>query len=177
MQESTLSSYADDTQPFFAYSDCNEVESVINLDLPLVDKWYDQNGLKRNNSKYQAAVMGKTVNKPSFKCDSKVIPSTSAFEMLGVNIDDQLKFDDHVSKICTKISQQIAVLKRMKKCSPSKLGAIYIYLLLFRILAIALRHGTFVVRVPLINWRKLINVLLDLCLETGIPVIKNCLDN
>ena len=87
MQESTLSSYADDTQPFFAYSDCNEVESVINLDLPLVDKWYDQNGLKRNNSKYQAAVMGKTVNKPSFKRDSKVIPSTSASEMLGVNID------------------------------------------------------------------------------------------
>ena len=29
-------------------------------DLELVDKWYDENGLKRNNSKYQAIVLGKS---------------------------------------------------------------------------------------------------------------------
>ena len=40
-------------------NDCREVESAINSDLELVDKWYDENGLKRNNSKYQAIVMGK----------------------------------------------------------------------------------------------------------------------
>ena len=38
--------------------------------------------------------------------------------MLGVNIDDQLKFDNHVSEVSKKVSQQIAVLRRMKRMLP-----------------------------------------------------------
>ena len=38
--------------------------------------------------------------------------------MLGITIDNKLKFYNHVAKICRKVSQQIAVLKRMKKMLP-----------------------------------------------------------
>ena len=38
--------------------------------------------------------------------------------MLGITIDNKLKFDNHVAKICRKVSQQIAVLKGMKKMLP-----------------------------------------------------------
>ena len=43
---------------------------------------------------------------------------TKEFEMLGITIDNKLKFDNHLTKICRKVSQQIAVLKRMKKMLP-----------------------------------------------------------
>jgi len=33
-------------------------------------------------------------------------------------IDDKLKFEKHVAKVCRKVSQQGAVLKRMKKLLP-----------------------------------------------------------
>ena len=113
-----LSSSADDTQILFAHNDYREVESAINSDLELVDKWYDENGLKRNNSKYQAIVMGKSDTTPDFKCENSRIPVTKEFDMLGITIDNKLKFDNHVAKICRKVSQQIAVLKRMKKMLP-----------------------------------------------------------
>ena len=35
--------------------------------------------------------------------------------MLGVTIDQKLKFEKHVAKVCRKVSQQVAILKRMKK--------------------------------------------------------------
>ena len=91
MKQCNLSSYADGIQIFYAHSECTEVERAINSDLALVDKWYYLNGLKRNNSKYQAIVMGKTQNKQTFRCENTIIPLTSHLEMLGVNIDDQLK--------------------------------------------------------------------------------------
>ena len=39
-------------------------------------------------------------------------------EMLGVTVDDKMKFEEHIGKICRKVSQQIAVLERMKKILP-----------------------------------------------------------
>ena len=62
--------------------------------------------------------MGKSDGTLDFKCENSTIPATKEFEMLGIMIDNQLKFDNHVAKVCRKVSQQIAVLKRMKKMLP-----------------------------------------------------------
>lgn len=94
------------------------METAINSDFALVDKCYDLNGLKKSNSKYKAPVLGRTQNKPTLRRESTIIPITSHFEMFGVNIDDQLKFDNHVSEVSKKVSQQIAVLRRMKRMLP-----------------------------------------------------------
>ena len=91
------------------------METAINSDLALVDKCYGLNGLKRSNSKYQATVPGRTQNKPTLRRENTI---TSHLEMLGVNIEDQLKFDNHVSEGSKKVSQQIAVLRRMKRMLP-----------------------------------------------------------
>ena len=41
---------------------------------------------------------------------------------LGLTVDDKLKFESQIKKIYRKVSQQITVLKRMKKFLPLKLG-------------------------------------------------------
>ena len=41
--------------------------------------------------------------------------------MLGVAVDDKMKFERHIANVCRRVSQQIAVLKRMKKIPPFKL--------------------------------------------------------
>ena len=38
--------------------------------------------------------------------------------MLGVTVDDKMKFEKHIAKVYRKISQQVTVLKRMKKMLP-----------------------------------------------------------
>ena len=94
------------------------MEEVINADLANVDKWYEQNGMKKNASKYQAIVMGKSQVKPQFYCENTAIPITGKLEMLGVAVDDKMKFERHIGNVWRKVSQQIAVLKRMKKILP-----------------------------------------------------------
>ena len=47
-----------------------------------------------------------------------VIPLNEKVELLGVTIDKKLKFDAHVAKICRRVSQQVAVLRRIKKMLP-----------------------------------------------------------
>ena len=42
-------------------------------------------------------------------------------ELLGVTVDNKLKFEGQIKKICRKVSQKIAVLKRMKKLLSLKL--------------------------------------------------------
>ena len=43
-------------------------------------------------------------------------------------MDNKLKFEKHVAKICRKVSQQTAVLKRMRNILPFEIGSkIYVY--------------------------------------------------
>ena len=53
IKRSNLSTYADDTQIFFADKGPVIVQETINSDLSYVDKWFLENGMKRNLSKYQ----------------------------------------------------------------------------------------------------------------------------
>ena len=115
-----LSTSTDDTQIFYAGDKVKDVEQAINSDLDKIDKWYDENEIRRNHDKYKAMVMGKTSRDPVFKCEGASIPLVEEVELLGVTIDDKLKFESQIKKICREMSQQIAVEKRMKKLLPFK---------------------------------------------------------
>ena len=58
---------------------------------------------------------------PVFKCEGTSIPLVEEVELLGVTVDNKLKFGSQMKKICGKVSQQIAVWKRMNKLLPLKL--------------------------------------------------------
>lgn len=117
-ENSTLSTNAGDTQIFYAGNDTVEVEQAINSDLRRVDNWFDKNGKKRSPSKYKVIFFGNSHSDPKFVCENTVIPLEDGMDLLVVTIDSKLKFDAHVAKICLKVSQQVAVLKRMKKIVP-----------------------------------------------------------
>ena len=97
------------------------VEHAVNSDLGKIDKWYEENEMRRNHDKYKAMVMGRTSRDPVFKCEGTSIPLVEEEELLGVTVDNKLKFEAQIQKICRKVSQQIAVLRSMKKLLPLKL--------------------------------------------------------
>ena len=147
IKKSTLSTYADDTQIFYADNELPRVEKTINTDLASADKWFAQNGMKRNSSKYQAMVLGKNKGAElAFKCDESQILISKTMELLGVTIDDKLNFENHIAKICRKVSQQIAVLKRMQKLLPFETRGTFTRLSYCRTLITVPKRGTFVVR-------------------------------
>ena len=115
-----LSTYADDTQISYAGDNVTDVEQAINSDLSKIDKWYEENEMRRNHDKYKAMIMGKTSRDPAFKYGTS-IPPVEEVDLLGVTVDNKLKFESQIKKICRKGSQQIAVFKRMKKLLSLKL--------------------------------------------------------
>ena len=54
-------------------------------------------------------------------CEGTVIPVQDELELLGVTPDSKLKFEGLMRKICRKVSQQVAVLNRLKKILPFEL--------------------------------------------------------
>ena len=98
-----------------------EAIKAINSDLGKIDKWYEENEMRRNHNKYKAMVMGKMSRDPVFKCKGTSIPLVEEMELLGVTVNNKLKFEGQIKEICRKVSQQIAVLKRMKKLLPLQL--------------------------------------------------------
>ena len=100
--------------------------------------------------------MGKTLNKPTFMSENTIVPITSCLEMLGINIDDQLKFDNHKSEVFQKSVATDSGTQAHKKMLRYllKLDIICIYLSLFRILTIVLKRGIFAAKAPLTGQRK-----------------------
>ena len=76
--------------------------------------------MKPNPEKYQAMVLVRTENKLLFKSGDIDIRTTEITNLLEVVLDSKLKFDDHVSCICRKVSVQINALNRLKNILPLK---------------------------------------------------------
>ena len=101
-------------------------------------------------------VMGNRKVNLEFRCEKTIIPNSDTLQMLGITVDDMLKFDVQVANICRKVSQQVAVLKRMRNILPYDIRKnIYMSLLVLLLISItARRPGISVIRAQLRNWKK-----------------------
>ena len=102
IRDCRLLSYADDTKLHLSRKDPQAVEHGINLDLTNTIQWFQQNGMIANPDKYQALVLGNTAHDFDINCEEKPIPVSSEIQLLGVTLDNKLKFDSHVASICRK---------------------------------------------------------------------------
>ena len=62
------------------------------------DQWFGMNGMITNPLKYQAMILGNTNYTFSFKVNDTNIPVTDNIDLLGMNIDKNLRFDSHAKK-------------------------------------------------------------------------------
>ena len=75
-----------------------------------------------NASIYQALVLGNTAHDFDIKCEENPIPVSSEIQLhvLGVTLDNKLKFDSHIASICRKAGGQVNALNRLKNVLPCK---------------------------------------------------------
>ena len=71
--------------------------------------------MKTNPDKFQAICIGQKTHDAvsSFQLNDTIIKCDDNVTLLGVNINFMLNFNDHISDICRKASQQLAVLKHI----------------------------------------------------------------
>ena len=70
-----------------------------------------------NPSKFQAIIMSKSKEsvQTSLNIDGKLVETKQLVEILGVEIDDNLKFSPHVNSICSKAGGQLNSLFRFNR--------------------------------------------------------------
>lgn len=96
------------------------MEDGLNRDLTNTTMWFQQNGMVANPDKYQALVLGNTTHDFDIKNKEEPIPVSSEIQLLGVTLDNKLKFDSHIASICRKVAGQVNALNRLKNVLPCK---------------------------------------------------------
>ena len=75
--------------------------------------WIRNNGLKANPDKFHL-LLSDPNEEFSIKVDNLDIKNSKCQKLLGIKIDNKLTFDDHVTSICTKASQKLHALSRVR---------------------------------------------------------------
>jgi len=140
IRDCRLISYADDTKLYLSHPDPQAVEDGLNRDLTNTTMWFQQNGMVANPDKYQALVLGNTTHDFDIKNKEEPIPVSSEIQLLGVTLDNKLKFDSHIASICRKVAGQV----KLRMSCLAKPRKHYIVLSFFLTLFIVVRYGTIV---------------------------------
>ena len=111
LEDLDIASYADDTT---IYTVKENKESVINAleasSLPLFT-WFNNNFMKANSDKSHILL---SCSEPSTALiDGSSIESNTKEILLGITIDRDLKFDEHVNNLCKKACQKLNALVRL----------------------------------------------------------------
>ena len=116
--------FADDTNIYLDSYDLKNLEKSINKELKKLYEWLCINRLSLNISKTNF-VLFPPPNKPkqnvTILIDKKAIKEERYVKYLGLLIDSQLTFKNHIDELKKKISRSIGVLCKLKPYINSKL--------------------------------------------------------
>ena len=118
VKHSYLYNYADDNTLSFSSPDYDHLISVLEAESQVLIDWFKENKMQANPDKFQVLAVGKkTFSKnPSIQIQQNTLSCEETVKLLGIDIDYQLKFDEHISNLCRKASQQLNVMKRLGSC-------------------------------------------------------------
>ena len=108
IKRARLNAYADDHQIYYSDRDPVALEECLCKEVEIANQWYNDNGMIVNETKHQALILGNTEYTFSF-------PVKESIDIFGMNIDNKLQFDKHVSSVCKKINNQLNVMIRFRK--------------------------------------------------------------
>ena len=106
-----IASYADDSTPFIVENNIDNVIASLEQVSDALFNWFKNNRLKNNVDKCHVLV---STNKPvGIKVGDYTIDNSECEKLLGVKIDVNLNFNDHISDLCKKASRKISALARV----------------------------------------------------------------
>jgi hypothetical protein len=113
-----LTNYADDNTIDIIATSVETVLSALRQDTENAIKWFVDNFMQVNPSKFQFMFLKPITSKevpPEFvEVNGTNISCDSEVNLLGMTIDDKLKFDRHINKLCKNAVRQLNVMYRFK---------------------------------------------------------------
>ena len=107
-----MANYADDNSPYAFKEDIESVIIKLENDSRILLEWVSNNALKANPDKFHL-LLNSDDNNITINVDNHQICNSQHEKLLGVVIDNDLKFDEHVTRLCKKGSQKLHALARV----------------------------------------------------------------
>ena len=107
--------YADDNTLSFSHSNPNIIKSKLEEASNKAIKWFHDNYMKANPSKFQAICFSKDNVSLDIIIADNTIKTERVVKLLGVELDDRLSFTQHVTSICKKAARQVNAMRRISK--------------------------------------------------------------
>ena len=107
-----------DTTPDQCDTDLVSLLAYLEKDVLSAIVWFDANCMQLNSGKCHLLIMGNTPEYLWVKVGKSLIWESQQEKLLGVIIDKNLNFNEHLSMICKKASAKVTALARMVKLIP-----------------------------------------------------------
>ena len=96
--------------------------------------WSSSNLMNINFNKTKEMILGSLKSDPpsALEASSNIIERVHTYKLLGVTLNDKLKWDNHVHSICSKASSRLYFLKLLKRSRVSIVDLQYFYISIVR---------------------------------------------
>ena len=118
INEAKLANFADDNTIYAAKRDLDKLLILLEKESEVAIKWFSDNNMIVNPKKFQAII----INRPNrsnhnwyLTINNAEIKSKESVTILGIEIDNKLNFEKHVSTICKKANNQLNAISRIGK--------------------------------------------------------------
>ena len=114
--------YANDTNPvshlenFGPLNDINTLEQEINREISKVNTWLLSNKFLLNVAKHL-----RTIPKLSISINGNPVEQVTNFNFLGITLDQNITWNDHISKISIKVARVIGIMNKLKHIFPHQI--------------------------------------------------------
>ena len=124
IKECDLMNYADDNTLTTSAKSMDIVIKMLQSDTDNAITWFSDNFMKVNPEKFQVMLMKPsffTTEMPTtFNINNVCLKTQNSVKLLGITIDERLKFDEQVNNMCQRASKQLKVMYRFKQVFKEK---------------------------------------------------------
>ena len=113
----SIFNYADDNCLSLAGTTTAYIENTLAKETEILKKWFKENSLEANPTKFQSMLISSKGEKEtdlSLVIDGIEIDPANNIKVLGITIDQCLKFNKHIADMCSKAGRQLNVLQRLR---------------------------------------------------------------
>ena len=120
-QRFTSITSSDDTNLFYEHNDLKTLFSLLNQELQKINEWFEANRLSRNVRKTKYSLFHKPSRKDDFPLllprsviKNHNVERVNSIKFLGVLLDENLSWKDHIKYIENKVTKTLVLLYRAK---------------------------------------------------------------
>ena len=112
--------FADDSTLYLDYNKNINCSYLVNYDLETLNSWLSINKLYLNINKTKYMIINNRGRPPDLelRIGETLLERTEVHKFLGVHLDHQLTFSVHANKLCSKMSRNIGIIRKLSSVVP-----------------------------------------------------------